>query len=114
MKQLLILGFFAIVGLSANAQVAVTEDKIVASVTEQTTRQQLSEMRNELLSHGIDMRYENIEWNAQGSLLKIRMMARNESGEVVEIAALPFPAGQVIKLVVQRETGELCLGTTCE
>lgn len=114
MKHLLTFAFFALIGLGASAQISVTDEKIVAEITQQTTRMDLANMRTELLAVGVEIRYTDIAWDTNSNLQTIKLMAKNDAGNVGEFNALPLQANQTIKLVSDRQNGEICVGPTCE
>ncbi len=114
MKHLLTFAFFALIGMGASAQVSITDDKVAATITPETTRMELAEMRTELLAVGVEIRYTDIKWDTNGKLISINFMAKNDAGNIGDFHASPLQADQTIKMVSDRQTGEICVGLTCE
>lgn len=115
MKYLSIV-LFLFLGMSfqADAQVSVSEEKISATVTTATSRMDLTELRNGLMEHGLEMRYDKIQWAGE-QLLSIRIRVRAEDGTIAEFTNEALEPGTEIK-IVQELTGDktLCVGTDCE
>ncbi|MBI1266183.1 MAG: hypothetical protein GC193_02005 [Cryomorphaceae bacterium] len=114
MKHLLTFAFFALIGMGASAQVSITDEKIAATITPETTRMELANMRVELIAAGVEIRYTDIKWDSNNKLISINFIAKNDAGNIGEYHASPLQADQSIKMVSNRQNGEICVGLNCE
>lgn len=115
MKYLsIVLFLFLGMAIQADAQVTASEEKVAATVTDTFSRMDLTDLRNDLMEHGLEMRYDNIQWAGE-QLISIRIRVRDEDGEIAEYSNGAIEAGTQIH-IVKELTGEktLCVGTDCE
>lgn len=118
MKKLLIaaLSLFAL-SFSADAQVTVEDNKIEAVITPETSREQLFEIRNALLPHGLEMRYDQIQWNAEQQLMTINLRVKGQANEVQSYSTQNLPAEGGVRIVFRTDVPDgsaLCVSPTCE
>lgn len=108
-----------LVGLNfaADAQVTVTDGKIEAEITSTTTRQELAEMREALLAHNLEMRYDRISWDENWNLTSIHVMVKGQETEVASYHTDSMIADGTIRIVFRQSapaSEALCVGLNCD
>lgn len=107
----LLLALFAF-AFSADAQLSVEGEQVSTVITPDTDRYSLLEIRNAFKEHGVDFRYDRIEW-VDGQLTRVRVMLNTEDGEAAQFETQDFQQGQQIKLLYNKEENAeqvLCAG----
>ncbi len=107
----LLFALFAL-ALTSAAQLSVEGDLVSSTVTPDTDRYELLQIRNAFKEHGVDFRYDRIEW-VDGALVSIRVTLNTEDGNAAEFETLDFQQGQQIKLLYNKEENAqqvLCAG----
>ena len=115
MKYLsIVLFLFLGMAIQADAQVTVSEEKVAATVTDTFSRMDLTELRNDLMEHGLEMRYDKIQWAGE-QLISIRIRVQDDNGDITEYTNEAIEAGTQIH-IIKELTGDktLCVGTDCE
>jgi hypothetical protein len=118
MKKIVIaaLSIFAL-SYSADAQVTVENNKIEAVITPETSRQQLADIRNALLPHGLEMRYDQIQWNPQQQLTAINVRVKGEGTSVQTFTTQNLAGDGNIRIVFRTDVpaeSALCVSPSCE
>jgi hypothetical protein len=118
MKKIVIaaLSIFAL-SYSADAQVTVENNKIEAVITPATSRQQLADMRTALLAHGLEMRYDQIQWNTQQELTAINVRVKGANTDVQAFATQNLMGDGGIRIVFRTDApaaSALCVSPSCE
>jgi hypothetical protein len=114
MKYLTTL-FFALIAFafSANAQLTVEGEQVSATITQETSRYELLEIRNAYKEHGVDFRYTNVDW-IDGQLTSIKVdLATDDGANTATFLVENFQNGQVVKLLFNKEENAnqvLCAG----
>lgn len=97
---------------TSNAQLTVEGDLISSTITPDTDRYALLQIRNAFKEHGVDFRYDRIDW-VDGELVRIRVMLNTEDNHSAEFETQDFVQGQQIKLLYNKEENAeqvLCAG----
>lgn len=108
-----------LVGLNfaADAQITVTDGKIEAEITPTTTRQELAQMREALLEHNLEMRYDRIAWDENWNLTSINVMVKGEQTEVMSFHTDNMATDGTIRIVFRQSAPAdeaLCVGLNCD
>ncbi len=112
----LITALFSVFVLTfaADAQVSVNDGRIEAVVTSETSREQLAQMAEELRTHGLEMRYDRIQWDENWNLTHINLRVKGDNTEIKAFMTEEMSAIGEIRVVFKTEENALCVGPDCE
>lgn len=116
MKNLILLTFGLFAFAQLDAQVSVTDNKVEAVITPEITRSGLWDIVVQLRDHGLEMRYDQIEW-IDGQLTSINLRVKGESTGVAEYMTGDLPAVGQIRVVFRNDEAPesaLCVSPSCE
>lgn len=102
---------------AADAQITVADGKIEAEITSTTTRQELAEIREALLEHNLEMRYDRIAWDENWNLTSINVMVKGAETEVMSYHTDAMSADGAIRIVFSQSAPAeeaLCVGLNCD
>lgn len=97
---------------SANAQLTVEGENVSATISQETSRYDLLEIRNAYKEHGVDFRYTQVDW-IDGQLTRIKIELKDEDGHQTSHVVENFQEGQTVKLLYNKEENAeqvLCAG----
>lgn len=103
--------------LTSDAQISMSDGKIEAEITSTTSRQELAEMREALLEHNIEMRYDRIAWDENWNLTSINVMVKGEQTEIVSYHSDAMLNSDPIRIVFRQNAPAeeaLCVGLNCD
>lgn len=118
MKKIIIaaLCIFAL-SYSADAQVTVEGNTIEAVITPETSRQQLFEIVTALKPLGLEMRYDQIQWNNEQQLMSINVRVKGEATSIQSYATQNLVGDGNIRIVFRTDApaeSALCVSPSCE
>ena len=117
MKKLALAICFSILSsLGAMAQMAIENNVITVEVSEDSSRNDLLEIRQQLSEHGLDFRYNKVNW-IEGQLKSIHLDVLSNDGRSKSFTAMNLAGTGTIKLVYRvgdSTENSFCLGFDCE
>lgn len=117
MKKLaLSLCFFVLSNMGLMAQMTVENDVITVEVTEDSSRNDLLEIRQQLQEYGVKFNYTKVNW-IEGQLKSVHLDVMVEDGRIKSFTAMNLSAAGTIKMIYDLNDSSddgLCLGTDCE
>ncbi len=118
MKKLFFILALGFVGFNAQAQaeISVTDDRIEAVITPETSRMNLFEMLTALAEHGIEMRYDRFNYTPEWKLERINLAIKYGNDDPVVFQTDDMMGIGQIKIVVRpnEDTDKVCVSPNCD
>ncbi len=116
MKKVLYTLFFAALGLSAEAQINVSENQLDAVITTDTSREQLWAITTAFRDHGIEMRYDRINFDNNMQLTAINVGIKYGQLEPVWYQSTDLTTDGQVKIIIRPNatSDKVCVGPSCE
>lgn len=116
MKKVLYTLFLVVLGLSAEAQINISDNQLDAVITPETSREQLWAITTAFREQGVEMRYDRINFDANMQLMAINIGIKYGEMEPVWYHSTDLVSDGQVKVIIRPNATDekVCVGPACE